>query len=219
MTDFTFPDPTPLFPVIPGITFSIHKRPTWATIEFVAVSGRRVSSPQQAYPLWEIELTFDFMKDQTQNIVPYTTAAGRNDFTRLSELFLACAGKYGQFYFDDFTDNSRLNQFIGIGDGSTTQFPVLRTWGFSGLELLEPVGGVNEVFNLYFNGNLQIFPPAYSVIGNTLTFTEAPGIGAVITMDFSFYYLCQFLEDQHDYEQFMYNLWTLRSCKLRSVKR
>jgi hypothetical protein len=217
MADFTFPNPVPLFPTIPGITFSIHKRPTWATIEFVAVSGRRVSSPQQAYPLWEIELTFDFLKDETQNIVPYQAFANRHDFTQLSQLFLACAGKYGQFYFNDPTDNSRIGQFLCTGDGVTTSFPVLRTWGFNGLELLEPVGGVNELLAAYDNG-VTIPLPYYTVSGNTLVFNTPPASGHTITVDLTFYYLCQFLEDQHDYEQFMYNLWTLRSCKLRSVK-
>jgi len=214
---FVFPNPVPVFPVVPGLTFSVHKRPTWATLEFMAVSGRRVSSPQQAFPLWEFELKFDFLRDQTQNIVPYQQYAAKHEFTQISELFNACGGKYGQFYFDDPTDDSRNGQIIGTGDGSTKNFTALRGWRFQNLVINEPVGGINQLLNVYVNGVLQP-SNSYSFSGNVITFVTAPGNGLSITIDFTFYYLCQFLEDQQDYDQFMANLWQLSSCKLRSVK-
>lgn len=214
---FIFPNPTPILPQLPGWSFSVHKRPTWATLEFVAISGRRVSSPQQAYPLWEFELTYDMLRDQTQNYIPYQRYAGRQEFTQLSELFLACAGKYGQFYFDDPTDNSRNGQQIGIGDGITTQFLALRNWGYGNLATPEPVGGINTLETIYFNGS-PVASNTYSFSGNIITFISAPPPGTIITIDFHFYYLCQFLEDQHDYEQFMFSLWQMRTLKMRSVK-
>jgi hypothetical protein len=214
---FVFPNPTPIFPVLPGFGYSVHKRPTWATIEFMAVSGRRVSSPQQALPLWEIEVTFEFLRDQTQNQVPWQQYPGKHEFQAISELFLACAGKYGQFFFTDPTDFSRTGQIIATGDGVTTVFTVPRTWGSGVLQITEPVGSINTLQNVYLNGVVQP-SSAFSFAGNQLTFLSPPAGGVVITADFTFYYLCQFLEDQHDYEEFMANLWTLKSCKMRSVK-
>ena len=215
-----FPNPTPVFPSnIPGLTFEVHKRPTWATLEYMAISGRRTSSPQQAYPLWEFELKFDFLRDQTQNIMPYRQYAGKNEFTRISQLFLDCAGKYGQFYLDDPTDDSRMAQVIGTTDGTTQQFTMYRTWGTGANSFVEPVGGINTIYDIYLNGVVQSHS-TYSIVANTnaFTFNAPPSGGQTITADFSFYYLCQFLEDQHDYNQFMTNLWELRSLKLRSVK-
>lgn len=207
----------PIFPQVPRYTYSVHKRPTWATLEYVAVSGRRVSSPQQAYPLWEFELTFEGLFDQTQNQTIWRPNAGRHDFTLLSELFLAMAGKYGQFYLNDPSDNSRWAQPSGIGDGVTRIFTAMRTWGLGTVLLTEPVGGINTLDTVYLNG-IEQDTNTYSFSGNQITFNNAPSANTAITLDFSYYYLCQFLEDQHDYDQFMTNLWTLKSCKMRSVK-
>lgn len=212
----------PVFPILPGVTYSVHKRPTWATLEFIAVNGRRTVSAQQVYPLWEFELRFDFMKDQTQNIVPFTAHAARHDFTLLSELFLSLSGKYGQFYFEDKTDYSRQGQIWSSStDGVSTVFTAFRTWGTPGRAIVEPVGGIKSIDNLYLSG-LLVPPANYSFNPDTnfITFSSGPPpAGQLLTADFSFYYLCQFLEDQHDYDQFMANLWTLQSCKMRSVKR
>lgn len=214
----TFPNPTPIFPNIPGITYSVHKRPTWASLEFMSVSGRRVSSPQQAIPLWEFELILDFLRDQTQNSDPYQQYAGKHELTLISQLFNACAGKYGQFFFTDPSDCSRLKQQIGVGDGATHDFIAVRTWGSGPLAADEPVGGINLLQAVYLD-NVPITSSAYTFTGNVITFTgDPPAPGQVLAIDFTFYYLLQFLEDQHDYDQFMTNLWRLGSCKMRSVK-
>lgn len=217
MSDFTFPNPTPVYPSIPGLVFPINKRPTFASLVFTAVSGRETRSAQQAYPLWEFELTYDFLKDQTQNSTPFMQNAGRQDLQQISELFYACNGQYGQFYFEDASDNSRTGQVIGTGDGSTTQFVAVRNWGNGALAVPEPVGGINTLLDVYFNGT-PVSSADYSFSGNVITFASAPANGVTISIDFTFYYLCRFIEDMHDYSEFMKNLWELKSCKFRSVK-
>jgi hypothetical protein len=212
-----FPNPTPVFPTLPGLTYSIHKRPTWATLISKAVSGREVRSPQQAFPLWEFELVIDFLRDQTQNQVPWRDNAGRHDLTLISQLYFACNGPYAPFYFDDESDNSRRGQVIGTGDGATTNFIASRAWGFGALSVNEPVGGINSLDTVYFNGD-ETSGVAYSFSGNVISFVSPPPTATVISIDFSFYYLCRFLEDTQDYEQFMKNLWTLKSLKFRSIK-
>jgi hypothetical protein len=213
----SFLGPIPVFPDLPGLTFSIHKRPTYASLEFVAVSGRRVASPQQAFPLWEFELVYDHFVDQTQNSNPYQPHAGRADFTKLSSLFLGVGGKFGQFYFEDASDNSRLAQSFGYGDGITRDFLAVRTWGLPANFIIEPVGGIKSIYNVYVGGVL-IAPGTYTYGSNVLTINPPPAAGAAVTVDFTYYYLCQFLEDQHDYEMFMMNLWSMRSLKMRSIK-
>jgi hypothetical protein len=53
---------------------------------------------------------------------------------------------------------------------------------------------------------------------NTLTFVGPPKSGVTITSDFSYAFLCRFLDDQEDFEHFMSGLWKLDSLKFRSVK-
>ncbi len=98
------------------------------------------------------------------------------------------------------TDNSVTRQGIGAGDGATTSFAFLRTLG----GFTEPVSWVTAIENVYFNGTAQS-PSAYSVaapngFNNVLSFTSAPGAGAAITADFSYAFVCRFLDDQSDFE-------------------
>jgi len=119
------------------------------------------------------------------------------------------------FYFDDPTDDSRADAPVGAGNGVNTVFTLYRAFGIGGFQ--EPVGGINQLLEVYFNG-VQQHPSVYGKLGNQINFATPPPNGTVITADFTFWYLCRFLEDQHDYEMFMYNLWQLKTCKFRSVK-
>ena len=51
-----------------------------------------------------------------------------------------------------------------------------------------------------------------------LTFTVAPAADTPITATFSFYYRCRFLDDEwNDLEEFLFQLWELKSLKFRSI--
>ena len=210
-----FPDVT--FSDIPGRGWTQHKRPTFATIENDTSSGRATRSPQQNYPLWEYELTFEVLRSETQNQEPYTYYQGLKEFEAISELFLFCNGQGGSFLYNDPDDNSRLGQEIATGDSNTHIFPIVRTWGYGDLSFTEIIGGINEIQNVYFDDVLQSSDLYTVIYGNYIWFSSAPPSGVTITMDFTFYYLCRFLEDQHDYEEFLKNLWSIQSVKFRSM--
>jgi hypothetical protein len=53
---------------------------------------------------------------------------------------------------------------------------------------------------------------------NTLTLATAPASGAAITADFTYGFLCRFLDDQEDFENVMSGLWKVGSLKFRSVR-
>ena len=210
--------PILLFPTLPVLGLSIHWQPIFSTLSSEHVSGREVLSPQQAFPLHEFTLTFggdSWLRDQTQNQSIYHPNAPHTELQQIAGLFLACQGKNGLFYFDYFSDDSRSSSYINTGNGTTASFIIPRYFG--PYQFGEPVGGINSIQAVYFNGTEQS-PSIYSVSGNVITFTSPPGGGIIITADFTFYYLCHFLEDQHDYEQFMYNLFKLKTCKIRSFK-
>jgi uncharacterized protein (TIGR02217 family) len=207
-------DPPPVFPTLPwGLPVIVT--PSMASVKGRISSGRDMRAPQQQLPIWQFEINFETLRDQTQNAT-LGSLAGFTDFMKLSQLFIASIGQFGQFLFDAWWDDSRADQPIGTGDGGTTSFTIVRTWGYGGLQFTEPVGWVNVMTSVQVAGVTQS-PSTYSVSGsNTLIFTLAPASGAAITATFSFYYLCQFAEDQHDYSEFYKDRWTVK-IKFRSV--
>jgi hypothetical protein len=53
---------------------------------------------------------------------------------------------------------------------------------------------------------------------NALTFATAPPNSVTVSSDFSYAFVCRFLSDQADFENFMQGLWSVDSLKFRSVK-
>jgi uncharacterized protein (TIGR02217 family) len=228
MSFINFPSPTPVFPSLPVQGWSVYKKPIMMSDVTAAVSGREVLLIRAAYPRWDFEVTFGtdgWLREQTQNAAVYAPLAGKRELEQISELFLSCLGSYGEFYFSDPQDNSRLAQTVGTGTGSATVFPLYYYWGdpvaLPGgfLEFYAPVSGINAVQTVYFNG-APISPAFYTIdaTNTALVFSPAPGSGVVITADFTFYFRCRFVDDKQDYSQWAKNLWEYRSCKFRSVK-
>ena len=106
-------------------------------------------------------------------------------------------------------------QSLGVGDGATTVFQLVRAFG----GFIEPVLAPNVVSAVYLAGVAQS-PSSYSVNPTTglLTFTTAPASGAAITADFSYYFRCRFAEDTVDFEKFMAVLYRAQKLAFVSLK-
>ncbi len=132
----------------------------------------------------------------------------------LAGFFLQQQGSFGAFLFDDPSDDGVTGQYFGTGDGTTTAFQLYRSFG----GFFEPIVAPASVSAVYFNGVAQS-PAGYSVNPATgiVTFGSAPGSGVVITADFTYYFLVRFAEDTAEFENFMYQLWSLKQVKLQSV--
>lgn len=129
MSYIFFPSPTPVFPTLESVGYSLHKKPILASRVIIGSTGREVQLACAAYPRWSFVLTYGWLRDQTQNITPDTTLLGYQEFQAISGLFLLCKGTYGEFYFEDPDDNSRLGANVGWGDGTTTTFQLYYPWG------------------------------------------------------------------------------------------
>ncbi len=117
-----------------------------------------------------------------------------------------------------------VGQAIGTGDGTTTTFTFVRTYGGTDGNSTEPVGNLNlnQTLNIYVAGALQP-RPAYSLITSSpvaqqVKFNTAPAAGDAITADFSFYYYVRFKDDKYNFTKFMNQLWSLKKVTLRSVR-
>jgi uncharacterized protein (TIGR02217 family) len=199
----------PALPILPGLSWSRHKRPGFSTRVASHVSGREVRIALMSYPLYEFEAVYN-------GLASSSTAAfaglGSSSLQCLMGFFLQLQGQFGTFLYTDPDDNAVTAQTIAVGDGATTAFTLVRTLG----GFVEPVGWVTGISAVYLNGTAT---SSYTLSApNTLTMATAPGTGVTLTASFSYAYNCRFLDDQTDFEEFMSNLWKLDSMKFRSVK-
>lgn len=217
---FRFPDPTPILPQLQS--FSIKKKPLTGAAVFPAVSSEETQVLTHAYPLWEFELTYEGLRTKTQNITPDLEWRFYQEYERILAVFIAVRGQYGRFYYKDHSDFSRELQFIGVGNGTTTRFRLIRTIGRGDLATIEPVGGVSfeQIPIIYVNGVPQAVD-AWFIDANdyqTLEFFVAPPNGTTIAAKFYYYYYCRFVEDLPKFEEFVRNLHMLQGFRFRSTK-
>jgi uncharacterized protein (TIGR02217 family) len=228
MTYLNFPSPTPVFPVLPPLTWSVFRKPILASRVSIAASGREAQIAQAAYPRFAFKLSYgkqSWLRERTQNITPWAPLNAYTELEQITGLYLACQGPYGEFYYSDPDDNSRFNQFCGTGNGSNTFFPLFVTWGTGPFTppMRFPVGGINVLNALYVGGFNYLSIPGWVTINSdnasvTITAPSPPSNGASITADFSFYYRCRFLDDHMSLSEWAKNLWEVNEVNFESVK-
>ncbi len=223
-------NPVPVPPIWPNpgpyslFGYSIHKKPTFASLAPPpGRSGREALNFQMPVPLWEFELVNEILRDQTQNITLDPYFSGFNEYSQLLGLFLAAAGQYGFFFFEDITDNSRSLQPIATADGATTIFPFVRTMSYGTIAYTEPVGGVNITQPIVVTLNGTPVPSlgnwGVSHDQSSLVFLSPPAAGVLIRSTFYYYYLCRFITDDQPFEEFLHNRWFAKPIRFRSVSR
>ncbi|MGH6836533.1 MAG: baseplate megatron protein TIM-barrel domain-containing protein [Methylocella sp.] len=203
-----------IFPSLPGLSWSVHKKPSFSTRVASHVSGREVRLPFYAVTLYEFELTIEGM--DSAGAFP---GLGVNSLQALMGLYLQCQGQVGTFLYTDPTDNTQ-STFIATtpatGDGTTTVFTLNRTLGLGANVQTEPVSWITGTPVVHDNGAAA---GAFTVTApNMITFTTAPISGHAITATCAYSFNCRFLEDQLDFENVMSGLWTVQSLKFRSVR-
>ena len=205
---------TAIFPALPGLGWSVSKAPRFTTRTQKAISGRELRVIDQLHPIWTFTLTYEILRDKHDARGAGGLGAGFDELRTLMGFFLNQQGAFQPFLFDDPSDDTITGQTIGIGDGVTLAFQLVRTMG----GFAEPILAPNVVSNVYLNGIVQS-PSTYTVNFNTglLTFTAAPSSGQQVTADFTYYFRVRFSDDTAEFENFMYQLWSLKQVKLQSV--
>jgi len=215
----------PILTLPKGLTFRYQKTPKFNNIKQVPQNARHpAAATVQQGTIFSFDLNFNYLK---QNGV--TTA---NDVQYLQEFYEACGGGLQFFEFNPAAyhleetsvthDYTQLKSgFFGYGDGVTTTFPLWRSTsalGGGNVTLVERIQNVTAMSGVYINGSLQAF--SSFTLANwpaTVTFNTAPANGAYLSWAGNYDYLCMFDEDSIDFEEFMFQLWTLKSLKLESV--
>lgn len=232
-------------PNLPGLAFNVVRRPKAGSTDVQThVSGREVRLGYWTYPLYEWDLTYSVLRD----FKPCPSYAILSELKQLEGFFLNKQGSLIPFFFNDPDDNFVRGQGLGIGDGVTTNFLLIRTFGDPSYVtsdtgapaaiVTEPVGYINlaEPFNVYLNGVLQPstsytisqgYPGSCALGGGAvlglyqpcqLNFNSPPGTGQAITVDMSFYFWARFNDDYADFEKFADRYWLLRKITLDSLR-
>ena len=205
---------TAIFPVLPGLGWSVSKMPRFATRIQRAVSGRELRVLDQPYPIWTWTLTYTLLRDKWDTRGIGGLGAGYDELRTLAGFFLQQQGSFAPFLFDDPTDDTLTGQSLGTGDGSTTVFQLVRTMG----AFNEPITAPDTVAAVYLNGIRQATSNyAVDPASGLLTFTAPPPPGQVVSADFSYWFRVRFADDSAQFENFLYQLWQLKQVKLQSA--
>ena len=192
-----------LFPLLPGLDWDVIKTPIFSTDVQTSVSGKETRNANWLYPKYKWQLNYNFLR-----------ADANQELQTLIGFYNARLGQFDPFLFNDtFTpDNAVTGQQVSTGDGVTTVFQLIRTFG----GFTEPVTAPNLVSAVSLNGTATT---GYSVDPATglVTFAVAPAAGAVITADFTYYWRVRFLADSYDFDYFLYQLWSLKQLEFQSV--
>lgn len=184
-------------------TYPVTKIPTWNTIIQTSLSGKERRAQLWSYPRYSFKIKYDYLRD---------TGTAPTDIQKLIGFYNSMGGAAQNWLFQDEKDNSITGQTIGVGDGTTSAFQLVRNYG----GFVEPIFGIATAPIMYLNGSPTLLF-TYSTLG-LITFNTPPGLGVVITADFSFYYRVRFTKDTNEFDQFIFDLYQLGTMEIITDK-
>lgn len=122
----------PFDSALPGLSFSVHKKPMFKTRISEAASGKEVRNALAEFPRWDFTLPYEFLEDRS---------GADSSLKTLMGFFLARQGSFDSWLFKDPDDYLVVNGICGDSDGVTTVFPFCRTMG----SFREKVGQIDTV--------------------------------------------------------------------------
>lgn len=191
-----------VFPDLPGIEIRATKTPEWSTEIQQAVSGKELRAANWSYPKWHFTVSYEVLR-----------AGAEAELQTLIGFFCQRKGAFDNFLFTDPDDCAVTDQPFGTGNGTTTQFQLVRTLG----GFIDPVKAPNGTPTIKVAG---VATGSFSLDANTgiVTFFSPPTNGAALTWSGSFYFRVRFVRDTADFERFLHDLWQLKKLELVSVK-
>lgn len=194
-----------IYPDLPGMTIDVSRTPRWKTSIKQSVSGREVRAAHQTYPTWDFTLSYEFLR----------SSGAHQELQAIVGFFNARRGSYDDFLFSVPEDNAVADFQFGVGDGSTTQYQLIKSLG----GFVEPTYDVKGTPTIKVN-DAPISPVTEFNVSSTgiVVFTSAPPVGASLKWTGEYYQRVRFGNDSVDFERFLYQLWKLKKVELRSVK-
>lgn len=204
---------TSIFPSLVGLGYKIPRTAIWDTDVQTAISGLNSRLSYFTYPNYSWEFSFSILR-------------ANNNYTELQTLlgfFNLMQGQFNAFLYKDPDDYIVSSQAIGTGDGSSTVFQLVKTFG----SYIEPVlaPDTSSAFNVYFGSSLQA-ASSYTVNGyssgsassGVLVFKTAPSSGSAINASFQYYYPCRFNTDKQEFVLNYQGAYSASKLSIISVK-
>ena len=183
----------PTFPTLIGQAFPFIRKPLWQTLTLSSVSGRRARYPLRNIPQYQFSLVYDLLRSG-----PFYS-----ELQSLMGFYNLMRGSYGVFQFNYADDNTATNNLFGVGDGSSTTFQLMRSYGGVTEPVFAPVTTA-----VYVNGT-QAANYSLSPTG-MVTFTTPPSGGAQLTWTGTFNWLCRFDDDSVEFSKFADQFWEVQ---------
>lgn len=199
---------TPRFPTLKGRGWGITRTPIFSTVVQTSDSGNSCRIARYADPIWEWDIPHNYLRSELE------------ETPTLMGFFAGVFGQFQSFLYKDPEDFVAIGQPIGTGDGSATQFQLVRTMGISTQRIWEPNSSY-QPYHVYFNSGV-VDPVDYSISpgpnGGLITFVTAPTAGTAITADFGYDWRCRMSSDTADFTNFMYQRWSQDGLKFRTTR-
>jgi uncharacterized protein (TIGR02217 family) len=174
ITSPQFANDPDIFPLLPGFSFIVSKKPIWSTGIQQAQSGRERRRMQWSYPIWSFKVGYEVLRD----------SATYAELQKLYAFFNSHAGRFQEFFFYDPSDNVVSGARFGTGDGATTAFQLSRTITGGAISFTEPVRGLAATPTVRVNGAMVGAPTGKNLCLWSEDFTNAAwikGSGATVT--------------------------------------
>lgn len=192
-----------VLPSFPGLSWNVVRRPVFNNVVKRSASNREFRGSLSAYPLWEYKLSYEVLRART----------ALTEMQQLAAFFCLRGGDFDTWLYSDPDDNTATLASFGTGNGTTTAFQLLRSFG----GFTEPVYCLNAAPAIYKGGVLQVLTTDYTVsTTGVVTFVVAPA--AALTWTGTYYFRCRFLKGMLEFNQFMKQFWELRSLEFVTVK-
>lgn len=192
-----------ILPSLPGIGWGRKRGVQWSTTTKRAVSGREYAAANWSYPVYEYKLDYEVLRQET----------GTLEYEQLLGFINARKGSFDTFLYRDPWDNAATAQPFGTGDGATTQWRLVRSFGGH----IEPVLGIIDTPIIFAAGVLQSSGVSVSAEG-LVTFTAPPTNGAALTWTGAFYWRCRFMREGWEFNEMLYGLHELQGVGFKTVK-
>jgi uncharacterized protein (TIGR02217 family) len=191
------------FPALPGQSIMVERDWESNVIIQTSASYQEVRIVQNSNQRFTWTLRWNYLRNYN-SLSEWTTAAG---------FFGARYGSYDSFLFKDPDDYYVIAQPIATGDGTTTSFQLIRTYGTSVQQIFEPNASYTPggAYQVYLNAVLQS-SANYSISsgpnGGVLTFGAGhiPGAGVAITASFGYDWRVRFADPKMKFTKFMSQL-------------
>ncbi len=199
---------TSVLPPLVGLGFDVVRTLLWDTVVQQSLSGKETRFARQTYPRWKWDLAYNVLR----------SGANYTELQQLAGFFNLRQGQFDTFLYQDADDNSVTGQPVATGDGTTTGFQLIRSFG----GFVEPVLAPNTVSAVYINGVVQTSGFSISAWGSAspgvITFASAPAIGAAVTVDFTYYFPVRMSADSVSFNMFLSGYYKAKKFGFISVK-